>query len=259
MSQNPELLPGTRPAGPASEEEAGRQVREMFSRIAPRYDLLNHLLSLEVDRLWRMRLARRFGAVLKNPEASVLDLCCGTGDLAATFRRAGPARVVGVDFAHPMVTRAVAKDVSAGASCGAVHGRKNQAYIEADALELPFADARFDLVATAFGFRNLANYERGLIEIRRVLKPGGALAILEFSEPRSRVFGAVYRFYFRSVLPRIGRAISRDGTAYSYLPASVGRFLSVDELVRMIERVGFRGARSENWTGGVVALHTATR
>jgi len=258
MSQKPESLPGTRPTGAASEKEAGEQVRQMFSRIAHRYDVANHVLSLEVDRLWRRRLARRFRHILANPRANVLDLCCGTGDLAAALRRAGPARVIGVDFAHSMLTRAVAKDAAIAGSAPA-HNRVNRQYIEADALDLPFSDACFDLVATAFGFRNLANYERGLAEIGRVLKPGGALAILEFSEPRSRVFGALYRFYFRSVLPRIGRIISGDGSAYSYLPASVGRFPSVDELVRLIERAGFHGGCFEYWTGGIVALHTATR
>jgi demethylmenaquinone methyltransferase/2-methoxy-6-polyprenyl-1,4-benzoquinol methylase len=258
MSRKPESLPGTRPAGAASEKEAGQQVREMFSRIAHRYDLANHVLSFEVDRLWRRRLARRFRPILANPRASVLDLCCGTGDLAAALRRVGRARVTGVDFAHPMLTRAVAKDTAIAGSAPAGN-RENRQYVEADALDLPFSDACFDLVATAFGFRNLANYERGLAEIGRVLKPGGALAILEFSEPRSRVFGALYRFYFRSVVPQIGRAISRDGKAYSYLPASVGRFPSVDELVHLIERAGFCGARYEYWTGGIVALHTTTR
>lgn len=257
MNPTQELRPGTRISGSVSEQETGQQVREMFSRIAPRYDLLNHVLSLQVDRLWRRRLARRFHRLLANPEARVLDLCCGTGDLAASFRREGPARVVGADFSHPMLTRALAKDAARASVPRAARG--NRSSVEADALALPFRDGQFDLVAAAFGFRNLANYEHGIAEIRRVLQPGGSLAILEFSEPRNRLLGALYGYYFRSVLPRIGRAISRDGTAYSYLPASVGRFLSADELAGLIARAGFRGPGYEYWTGGIVALHTATR
>jgi demethylmenaquinone methyltransferase/2-methoxy-6-polyprenyl-1,4-benzoquinol methylase len=231
----------------------------MFSRIAPRYDLANHVLSLEVDRLWRLRLARRFRNVLANPAARVLDLCCGTGDLAAAFGRVGPARAVGIDFAHPMLMRAVVKDAAAGFVRSAVNGRGNRCYVEADALDLPFSDMRFELAATAFGFRNLANYERGLAEIRRVLKPGGTLAILEFCEPCGHLFGTLYRFYFHRLLPHIGGIISGDGAAYAYLPSSVTRFPSVVELVRLIEAVGFRSARFEYWTGGIVALHTAVR
>jgi demethylmenaquinone methyltransferase/2-methoxy-6-polyprenyl-1,4-benzoquinol methylase len=259
MSQKLESPPGTRPTGATSEKEAGEQVRQMFSRIAHRYDLANHVLSLEVDRLWRRRLARRYRHILTSPRASALDLCCGTGDLTVALRREGPARVIGVDFAHSMLTRAVAKCATSQTASAVASGGTNRQYIEADALDLPFSDACFDLVATAFGFRNLANYERGLAEIGRVLKPGGILAILEFSEPRSRVFGALYRIYFRRVLPRMGRIISGDGSAYSYLPASVGRFPSVDELVRLMERMGFHDGRFEYWTGGVVVLHTATR
>jgi demethylmenaquinone methyltransferase / 2-methoxy-6-polyprenyl-1,4-benzoquinol methylase len=257
MSRTRESMPGTHIPDAACEREAGQRVREMFSRIAPRYDLLNHMLSLQVDRLWRLRLARRFRHLLANPEARVLDLCCGTGDLAVSFRREGPARVVGADFSHPMLTRALAKAAArAGVSVAACG---NRSCVEGDALALPFRDGQFDLVAAAFGFRNLANYECGLAEIRRVLKPGGSLAILEFSEPRNRLLGALYGFYFRSVLPRIGRAISRDVAAYSYLPASVGRFLSAEQLAGLLENGGFRSARYEFWTGGIVALHTATR
>jgi len=262
MSPRQEPAAGTPPAvrqGAASEQETRRQVRDMFSRIAPRYDLANHVLSVEVDRLWRRRLARRFHDILANPAARVLDLCCGTGDLAAAFSRAGPARAVGIDFAHPMLTRALDKDPAVGFVRSAVNGRVNHCYVEADALFLPFSDMSFELVATAFGFRNLANYERGLAEIRRVLKPGGTLAILEFCEPRGRLFGALYGFYFRRLLPRIGSMISGDAAAYAYLPSSVRRFPSVDDLVRLMEAAGFRGARFERWTGGIVALHTAVR
>ena len=173
-------LPGTRPAGAGDEASASRQVREMFGRIAPHYDLLNHLLSLRFDLMWRKRVARRFRDVLARPDAGVLDLCCGTGDLAfalaAESRRvakSGGARITGADFAHPMLVRACEK-------ARATNGNPSVEFLEADALNLPFADQSFDLVTTAFGFRNLANYAAGLAEIHRVLRPGGHIAILEF-------------------------------------------------------------------------------
>jgi demethylmenaquinone methyltransferase/2-methoxy-6-polyprenyl-1,4-benzoquinol methylase len=252
-------LPGTRPRGTASEGEAAQHVREMFSRIAPRYDLLNHLLSLDMDRIWRRRVARRFRSLLSREGARALDLCCGTGDLAIALRRPGRSRVYGADFAHPMLVRAVAKVPTRGRDGVKSSAPGNASYIEADALRLPFADATFDLVASAFGFRNLANYQQGLREIFRVLKPGGSLAILEFSEPRSPLLGALYRWYFRSVLPRIGAAVSGDGGAYSYLPASVSRFPLVQELADQMEQAGFSEVRFELWTGGIVTLHTAVR
>ena len=173
-------LPGTRPEGTRGEAEAAAHVREMFGRIAPRYDLLNHLLSLDIDKVWRRRVAQAFRAILDDANARVLDLCCGTGDLAFAFRREAPngAQIIGSDFAPQMLARARAKAVAFGVGVE---------FIEADALQLPFADAGFDLVSSAFGFRNLANYERGLSEILRVLKPGGAAAILEFAEPPGRV------------------------------------------------------------------------
>lgn len=259
MTAEKQSLPGTRPQGVESEGEAAHHVREMFARIAPRYDLLNHLLSLDMDRLWRRRVARRFRSVLAKENARALDLCCGTGDLAAALRRSGRARVFGADFAHPMLTRAVAKNLAGGREAVPSAAPANDSYAEADALHLPFANGTFDLVASAFGFRNLANYSQGLREILRVLKPGGAAAILEFSEPRNRLFGALYRWYFRSVLPRIGAAISGDGSAYTYLPASVSRFPSVEELAELMRQAGFCEMRCERWTGGIVALHTAIR
>lgn len=242
---------GTRPAGARTEEEASRSVREMFTKIAPRYDLLNHLLSLQLDRMWRRRTAQRLAAILARPGATVLDLCCGTGDLALALARAGRARVIGTDFAHPMVVRA--REKSAGES------RAPFAYFEADALRLPFADASFDLVTSAFGFRNLANYEAGLREIYRVLKPDGTLAILEFTEPRDGLFGTIYRWYLHNVLPLLGRAISGDASAYSYLPASVTRFFLPEELTALMRAVGYQQTKFEVWTGGTVALHTGQR
>jgi demethylmenaquinone methyltransferase/2-methoxy-6-polyprenyl-1,4-benzoquinol methylase len=243
---------GTRPEGIQDEREAAVHVREMFGRIAPRYDLLNHLLSLDIDKLWRRRVARRFGTILRNPGARILDLCCGTGDLALAFRREAPggAEIVGTDFVPEMIARAQCKAKAAGA---------NITFAEADALALPFGNESFDLVSCSFGFRNLANYERGLREIHRVLKPGGVAAILEFAEPPGKVFGGLYRFYFRRVLPRLGALISGDGKAYTYLPSSVGKFPSPEALRSLFEKVGYGEVWFERWTGGIVTLHCAKK
>jgi demethylmenaquinone methyltransferase/2-methoxy-6-polyprenyl-1,4-benzoquinol methylase len=243
---------GTRPEGVQDEREAAAHVREMFGRIAPRYDLLNHLLSLDIDKVWRRRVAKRCSAVLHNPAARVLDLCCGTGDLALAFRREAPAgaEIVGSDFVPEMLARARAKAAANGAGV---------TFVEADALALPFGDGSFDLVSCSFGFRNLANYERGLQEILRVLKPSGVVAILEFGEPRGKLFGSLYRFYFRRVLPRLGGLISGNGSAYNYLPNSVSKFPSAEALQGLFERVGYTHVRFERWTCGIVTLHTARK
>lgn len=245
-------LPGTRPEGVQSETEAAAHVREMFGRIAPRYDLLNHLLSLDIDKIWRRRVAKRFSTILQDTNARVLDLCCGTGDLAFAFRKQAPqgAEIVGSDFVPEMLVLARAK---AKASAIKIE------FVEADALALPFADGSFNLVSCAFGFRNLANYERGLLEILRVLKPGGAIAVLEFAEPRGRTFGGLYRFYFRHVLPRLGGWISGNASAYSYLPSSVSKFPSPEQLQAQFENVGFTGVRFDRWTGGIVTLHSGRK
>jgi demethylmenaquinone methyltransferase/2-methoxy-6-polyprenyl-1,4-benzoquinol methylase len=245
-------LPGTRPEGIRDEREAAAHVREMFGRIAPRYDLLNHLLSLDIDKVWRRRVAKRFSAILRDPRARALDLCCGTGDLALAFRKEAPsgAEIVGSDFVPEMLIRARAKAAASGA---------NVAFVEADALALPFNDRSFDLISCSFGFRNLANYERGLQEILRVLKPGGVAAILEFAEPRGKIFGSVYRFYFRQVLPRLGGVISGNGSAYTYLPSSVSKFPSPEALQGQFEQAGYTEARFERWTAGIATLHTARK
>lgn len=245
-------VPGARPEGIRDENEAAAHVREMFGRIAPRYDLLNHLLSLDVDKAWRRRVARRFSAILHNPAARVLDLCCGTGDLALAFRKEAPsgAELVGSDFVPEMLARARAKGDAIGAHI---------TFVEADALSLPFAESSFDLVSCSFGFRNLANYERGLREIRRVLKVGGVAAVLEFSEPPGKIFGSLYRFYFRRILPRLGGLISGNTSAYSYLPNSVGKFPSPEELQGMFKKAGYTDAHLERWTGGIVTLYTAKK
>ncbi len=258
MAEAAAPVKGTRPEGAVTEADASIKVREMFTQIAPRYDLLNHLLSLQLDRLWRARTARLLQSILDRPDALVLDLCCGTGDLAFALARAGKARIVGADFAHTMLVRAREKSA-------ALAPPPNQSvasampFCEADALRLPFAGASFDLVTSAFGFRNLANYEAGLREIQRVLKPGGTIAILEFAEPPEGLWGDFYRWYFCSVLPKIGGLISGDQAAYKYLPKSVARFFRPPELAALMTAVGFRSVDYRVWTLGTVALHTARR
>ena len=236
-----------------SEQDASRKVREMFTRIAPRYDLLNHLLSAQMDRRWRARTAKELRGVLQNPKAVVLDLCCGTGDLAFSLAKEAKARIVGADFSHTMLVRA--KDKSQTEA----RGGWRVPFFEADALGLPFADASFELVTTSFGFRNLANYQDGLREILRVLKPEGALGILEFTEPAPGIVGDAYRFYCQKVLPKIGGIISGDAAAYEYLPKSVARFFRPDELAGVMKEAGFKRVRYSLMTLGSVALHIGTK
>lgn len=245
----PATLPrGTKPAGTSTEQEASRKVREMFTRIAPRYDLLNHLLSAQLDRVWRSRTARELRPILDRSDALVLDLCCGTGDLAFALRGRAKARVVGADFSHTMLVRARKKALG-------TNGAASVEFLEADALRLPFGDRTFDLVTTAFGFRNLANYEAGLREIARVLKPGGTLGILEFSEPAPGLLGDLYRFYFQKMLPKIGGWISGDADAYAYLPKSVSRFYRPQELADLMRQAGYTDVRYHLMTLKSVALH----
>lgn len=252
MSEPATLPKGTQPQGAKTQQEASQQVREMFTRIAPRYDLLNHLLSAQMDRFWRARTAKELKPILQRPDALVLDLCCGTGDLAFALQRNANARILGADFSHTMLVRARQK-------ASAENGTGLMPFVETDALRLPFADNSFDLVTSAFGFRNLANYEDGLKELLRVLKPAGTLAILEFAEPPSGVLGDAYRFYTRTVLPKIGGWISGDAEAYAYLPRSVARFFRPDEFVSFLEQVGYRQVRFHLMTLGSVALHLAVR
>ncbi len=248
---------GARPDGVSDEQDASRKVREMFSGIAPRYDFLNHFLSLSLDRVWRRRVAKYFDQVLANTNSQAIDVCCGTGDLTLALLRQSNGRVLGTDFAHPMLVRAAQK--SAHVSAGGGRSGKLSGYFEADALSLPFPGASVDLVTLAFGFRNLANYESGLKEFARILKPGGRLGILEFSEPRGAVFGPLYRWYFTHVLPRLGRIISGHSFAYSYLPSSVSKFPAPDALADLMRAAGFSDVSYELWTGGSVGFHRGTR
>jgi len=253
MPEQVTLPQGTKPEGAINEQDASRKVREMFTRIAPRYDLLNHLLSAQMDRRWRARTAAELRPVLQNPQAIVLDLCCGTGDLAFSLERNAKARIVGADFSHTMLMRAKEKSGFESSSGWRVP------FFEADALRLPFSDSSFDLVTTAFGFRNLANYQEGLREIMRVLKPGGTLGILEFTEPAPGFAGSVYRFYCQKVLPRIGGLISGDAAAYAYLPKSVARFFRPEELAGLMKLLGYQDVRYHLMTLGSVALHLGVK
>ncbi len=245
-----ERTQGASPEGAGNPQAAAQAVRQMFSEIAPRYDLLNHVLSMNVDRLWWWRAARRFDAILADGGARVLDLCCGTGDMAfALQRRArGGARIVGADFAHPMLHRAVLKS-----SEMTDRAARTPSWVEADALQLPFVDDAFGLVTSAFGFRNLASYDDGLREILRVLRPGGECGILECSEPEG-VLGAVYRVYFRHVLPKIGTALSGVRGPYSYLPSSVERFPKPPEMLERMRAAGFSEAGWTPYTFGIAGL-----
>jgi demethylmenaquinone methyltransferase/2-methoxy-6-polyprenyl-1,4-benzoquinol methylase len=226
-------------------------VREMFGRVAPRYDLLNHLLSLNIDRLWRARVAREFRDILSRADARALDLCCGTGDLTVTLHDAGSSQVIGADFCHPMLVRAADKFAKLSSA------KRRPPVLEADALQLPFPDSSFDLITVAFGFRNLADYDAGLREMFRLLRPGGRVGILEFSEVTG-LLGPAYRFYFSQILPRLGGLISGDSGAYSYLPASVERFPSPDELAERMRAVGFGNVGYRRLTFGVACLHVGT-
>jgi demethylmenaquinone methyltransferase/2-methoxy-6-polyprenyl-1,4-benzoquinol methylase len=237
---------GAAPDGASDPEAAARAVREMFTSIAPRYDLLNHLLSFNVDRMWWRRTARHFAAVLSRPQATVLDVCCGTGDMTfALLRQAGKSsgRILGADFSHAMLQRASAK--SAGTLLR---------WIEADTLRLPFASEQFDLVTTAFGFRNLADYDAGLREILRVLRPGGECGILDFAEPRGMV-GNFYRIYFKRVLPVIGTIVSGVRGPYAYLPSSVERFPEPPQMIERMRAAGFREASWTPYTFGIAGLY----
>ena len=242
---------GAAPEGANDQQSAGRAVREMFTSIAPRYDLLNHILSFNVDRLWWRRAARTFGHILARPGARVLDLCCGTGDMTFALRRAAgkPApRILGADFSHAMLELAQAKSAASARNGSA------PVWIEADALNLPFLDEHFDLVTSAFGFRNLAHYDAGLREIVRVLRPGGECGILDFGEPRGAM-GAVYRFYFKRVLPRVGTLISGVRGPYAYLPASVERFPHPEEMLARMKGAGFSEASWTPYTFGIAGLY----
>ena len=222
----------------------------MFDDIAPRYDVLNHLLSGGIDRTWWWRTARRFRPILKNPEARILDLCCGTGDMALALEKHRPAQIstgflMAVDFSHQMLSR------------GANKFPDNILPIEAEALHLPLPTSSLDLISSAFGFRNLISYEAGLAEIFRVLRPGGQFGILDCNQPTGLV-GAIYNLYFKKILPRVGARLS-NAAAYRYLPASVERFPQPPRMLELIHNAGFRDASWTSYTFGIAGLYIATK
>lgn len=239
-------MKGTTPEGARSEQEAATWVRAMFGRVAHRYDLANHLLSANIDRLWRARTVARVRDILRRPGARVMDLACGTGDLLVALERDAHRALLGSDFCHPMLAGAKSKLARLGLK---------STLVEADALALPLPDASLDLITIAFGFRNLANYAAGLKEMRRVLRPGGAVAILEFTQPPNKAFAAVYNWYSRRVLPVLGGAISGAPEAYSYLPESVRKFPEPEQLAAMMRTAGYAVVEWEYLTFGIVALH----
>jgi len=242
---------GAAPEGASDQRSAARAVREMFTSIAPRYDLLNHILSFNVDRMWWRRTAVAFRHILTRPGARVLDLCCGTGDMTFALRRQGGKsrpQILGADFSHAMLQRATAK------SAAAEQKESTPGWIEADALNLPFPGAHFDLVTSAFGFRNLTDYDAGLREIFRVLRPAGECGILDFGEPTG-VIGSFYRIYFRQVLPRVGTMISGVRGPYAYLPASVERFPAPEEMLSRMKNAGFAEAKWTPYTFGIAGLY----
>jgi len=256
---------GARPTGTASEAAAAEAVRRMFDSIAPRYDLLNHLLSANIDRLWWRRAARHFRSVLARPDAAILDVCCGTGDLTLALlklRPPGSRPILAADFSRAMLDRGAKKFgpsvVSQWRNCTRTPNAPCAIPIEADALHLPLRSQSLDLLITAFGFRNLANYEAGLREYRRVLKPGGSLGILEFSQPGGLV-GKAYALYFRRGLPAIGRLVCGKDGPYQYLPASVGSFPAPNQLLEIIRSTGFVDCGWQPYTFGIAGLYTAVR
>jgi demethylmenaquinone methyltransferase/2-methoxy-6-polyprenyl-1,4-benzoquinol methylase len=243
-TSNKKLVVGAAPDGAVDPASAARAVRQMFTSIAPRYDLLNHLLSFNIDRLWWRATARSFAEILSKPNACVMDLCCGTGDLTLALLKQSSfsASIVGADFAHPMLERAKHKSIKTGLR-----------WIEADALRLPVSDARFDLVTSAFGFRNLADYDAGLREIVRVLRPGGQCGILDFGEPGGLI-GKIYRMYLKHVLPAVGSIVSGVQGPYRYLPASVERFPSPQEMLERMKRAGLVEVSWTPYTFGIAGL-----
>jgi demethylmenaquinone methyltransferase / 2-methoxy-6-polyprenyl-1,4-benzoquinol methylase len=237
---------GTTPEGAQTEQEASRWVRSMFGRVAPRYDLANHLLSANIDVTWRNHTVRKVRDILVRPEARVMDLACGTGDLLIALERHAGRQLIGSDFCHPMLEAAGQKLRRASML---------STLVEADGLSLPLRDGSLDLITIAFGFRNFSNYLAGLAEMRRVLRKGGALAILEFTQPPNKAFASLYNWYTRRILPVIGGAISGDNEAYKYLPESVRKFPEAPGLADMMKDSGFERVEWEYLTFGIVALH----
>jgi demethylmenaquinone methyltransferase / 2-methoxy-6-polyprenyl-1,4-benzoquinol methylase len=240
-------MPNERTSGELAHAKA---VNEMFSGIAKRYDFLNHFLSLNIDKRWRKLVSRKLADILQNENALILDVACGTGDLSVELQQSGNAKVIGTDFCRPMLAVAAEKNPKNSLTIP---------YLEGDGMNLSFADNTFDAVTIAFGLRNFSNWHEGLIELQRILKVGGKLAVLEFSTPIIPGFKQLFNFYFANVLPRIGGAVSGSRGAYEYLPNSVRKFPDQKELVKMMNEVGFENVEYKNLTGGIAALHIGTK
>ena len=258
MSARPEheISTGALPAGATSEQTAAANVQQMFDTIAPTYDRANHTLSAGIDRYWWSRAARTFRPILQRPEAVALDLCCGTGDMTLALLKHRPidgpatkksAPILAVDFSHQMLSR--------GAEKFRFH---NIIPIEADALHLPIASNSVDLITSAFGFRNLANYEAGLAELHRILRPGGEIGILDCNQPEG-LTAILYNLYFKKILPRVGGLISGEAEAYTYLPSSVERFPRPPRMLQLIRAAGFVDATWTSYTFGTAGLYRAVK
>lgn len=245
-----ELIEGARPAAESTESEAAQHVRELFSSIAPTYDRANHLLSFGLDRRWWRGTAATFREILARPDAGVLDICCGTGDMTGALlaeRPAGAEPVTGLDFSGEMLRLAEPKYAGA-----------NVRWVEGDAMALPFADNSLDLVTSAFGFRNLRNYAGGLREIHRVLRPGGSIGILECNQPEG-VSGALYNLYFHRVLPVVGGWISGQRAAYEWLPSSVQRFPRPPRMLSLMQDAGFVSCAWDGYFLRAAGLYRGTK
>lgn len=226
------------------------EVREMFDRIAPRYDLLNHTLSMNVDRLWRRHAV---GIVRRADPRRILDVAAGTGDLAIEMARRIPgAEVLGVDLSERMLAVARGKAGERGLE-------RRVRFVEGDAEHLSVADNSMDAATVAFGVRNFGDLDAGLRELYRTIKPGGIVVILEFSRPRNRFIRSFYEFYSYRILPRIGGLVSRDRRAYEYLPASVGEFPAPDEFAAMMARAGFRDCRTRSQSFGIAQIYVGVK
>jgi len=234
----------------ATKNEQAQSVREMFAAIATRYDLLNHLLSGNVDRRWRRLVVKKVVTNLPVGNAQVLDVACGTGDLSLALVAGTQAQVVGLDFCRPMLNIAAAKSSQRGLAIR---------FVEGDALRIPFRDQSFDGAVIAFGLRNLPSIEDGLRELLRILRPGGAVAVLEFSKPQTPILRTFFRLYFTKLLPFFGGLISGSKSAYEYLPNSVSRFPDQISLAALMREIGFTEVTFQNLTGGIAAVHLGRR
>jgi len=235
---------------PYNEETSKKeQVAKMFNNISHRYDFLNHFLSLGIDKLWRKKAINLLRS--RNPKV-ILDVATGTGDFAIQALTLNPDKIIGIDISTGMLEMGRVK----------IREQELEPKIEllvGDSENIPFEENKFDAITVAFGVRNFENLEQGLREIRRVLKPGGMLVVLEFSKPRGFPFKQLYNFYFKSILPGVGRMVSSDKSAYTYLPASVEAFPDGNDFIQVLQRVGFNETQCRTLTFGISSIYTGTK